>query len=97
MIKESFSSRQGDEVHLNDTMDEAASLSDRFGLTITFSSPDKKNYLEIVKILAEEMNLNFNIQELHKEAEAFALLKGNRTPRVARQFLVDYLQKSLNS
>lgn len=97
LIKESFSSRQGDEVHLNDTMDEAASLSDRFGLTITFSSPDKKNYLEIVKILAEEMNLNFNIQELHKEAEAFALLKGNRTPRVARQFLVDYLQKSLNS
>ena len=46
LVKETFSSREGNEVHLNDTMDEAASLSDRFGITITFSSPDKNKYLE---------------------------------------------------
>ena len=90
LIKESFSSREGDEVHLNDTMDEAASLSDRFGITITFSSPDKKDYLEIVQMLADEMKLEYDKDKLFKEAEAFALLKGNRTPRIARQFLVDF-------
>lgn len=91
LIKESFSSRAGDEIHLNDTMDEAASLADRFGITITFSSPDKNKYLEIVRMLADEMNLKYEEEKLFKEAEAFALLKGNRAPRVARQFLMDYL------
>ncbi len=94
LIKETFSSREGDEVHLNDTMDEAASLSDRFGITITFSSPDKKDYLEIVKQVMDEEKKPYNIDLLFKEAEAFALLKGNRTPRVARQFIVDYLARS---
>lgn len=91
LIKETFTSREGSEVHLNDTMDEAASLSDRFGITITFSSPDKKNYLEIVKKLADEMKFEYDEKTLFKEAEAFALLKGNRAPRIARQFLIDYM------
>ncbi len=92
LVKETFSSRAGDEIHLNDTMDEAASLSDRFGITITFSSPDKKTFLEIVKLLADEAKLKYDESELFKQAEAFALLKGNRAPRIARQFLVGYLQ-----
>lgn len=90
LIKETFTSREGSEVHLNDTMDEAASLSDRFGITITFSSPDKKNYLEIVRQLADEMKIEAG-DKLYKEAEAFALLKGNRAPRIARQFLTEYI------
>lgn len=96
LIKETFSSREGNEVHLNDTMDEAASLSDRFGITITFSSPDKKNYLEIVKQLADELNIKENKETLFKKAEAFALLKGNRAPRIARQFLIAYQANTLN-
>lgn len=90
LVKESFKAREGDEIHLNDTMDEAASLSDRFGITITFSSPDKKNYLKIVKMLADEMQFNYDEETLFREAESFALLKGNRAPRIARQFLIDY-------
>lgn len=86
LVKETFSGREGDEVHINDTMDEAASLSDRFGITITFSSPDKKDYLEIVRMLAIEAGITPN-EDLSKQAEAFALLKGTRAPRIARQFL----------
>ena len=96
LIKETFLAREGDEVHLNDTMDEAASLSDRFGITITFSSPDKKNYLEIVKQLAAELNIKEDEETLFKKAEAFALLKGNRAPRIARQFLTAYQANTLN-
>ncbi len=93
LVKETFSSREGNEVHLNDTMDEAASLSDRFGITITFSSPDKNKYLEIVKQLKDEMNNKADEETLFKEAEAFAILKGTRCPRVARQFLYDFASK----
>ena len=96
LIKETFASREGNEIHLNDTMDEAASLSDRFGITITFSSPDKKNYLEIVKQLADELNIKEDNESLFKKAEAFALLKGNRAPRIARQFLMAYQANTLN-
>lgn len=93
LVKETFSSREGNEVHLNDTMDEAASLSDRFGITITFSSPDKNKYLEIVKQIKDEMNIKADEETLFKEAEAFAILKGTRCPRVARQFLYDFASK----
>ncbi len=96
LIKETFLAREGNEVHLNDTMDEAASLSDRFGITITFSSPDKKNYLEIVKQLADELNIKEDEEKLFRQAEAFALLKGNRAPRIARQFLMAYQNNTLN-
>lgn len=80
---------------MNDTMDEAASLSDRFGITITFSSPDKKDYLEIVRRLADEFKLKYDEKNLFKEAEAFALFKGNRAPRIAKQFLIDYMAGNL--
>ena len=93
LVKETFSSREGNEVHLNDTMDEAASLSDRFGITITFSSPDKNKYLEIVKQLKDEMNIKADEETLFKGAEAFAILKGTRCPRVARHFLYDFASK----
>lgn len=93
LIKESFTSRAGDEVHLNDTMDESASLSDRFGITITFSSPDKKDFLQIVKLLADEYKIECDREILFKKAEAFAMLKGNRTPRTAEQFLTDYMSE----
>ena len=93
LVKETFSSREGNEVHLNDTMDEAASLSDRFGITITFSSPDKNKYLEIVKQLKDEMNIKADEETLFKEAEAFAILRGRRCARVGRQFLYDFASK----
>ena len=93
LIKETFTSREGSEIHMNDTMDEAASLSDRFGITITFSSPDKKDYLQIVKQIADDEKIDYDEDKLFKEAEAFALLKGNRAPRIARQFLIDYMNR----
>ena len=45
LVRETFSDREGDEVHANDTVQQLVSLSDRFGLTITFSRPDKAQYL----------------------------------------------------
>lgn len=90
LVKESFSSREGNELHLNDTIDELVSLSDRFGIMLTFSSLTKTEYLDIVKQIAQDCCIEIN-DKLFKEAEMFAALKSIRTPRTARQFIVDYM------
>lgn len=87
IVKESFGDREGDDVHRNDTMQETLSLSERFGLTVLFSKPDKKLYLKIVKELACRAGLAMDEKELEVQAEAFALRKGNRSARCAEQFI----------
>lgn len=87
LVKESFRDRAGDELHLNDTMQETMSLAARFGLTITFQKPDKDVYLAIVKSLAEEYGIEMAEEELVKKAEAHAIRKNGRSPRTARQFI----------
>lgn len=90
LVKESFSSREGSEVHYNDTMDEMTSLSDRFGIMLTFSLLTKQEYLDIVEKIAADCCIPVS-DELFKKAEAFAALKSIRTPRTARQFITDYI------
>ena len=87
LVKESFTDRTGDELHLNDTMQETMSLAARFGLTITFQKPDKDEYLSIVKSLAAEYNIEMDEEELFKKAEAHAIRKNGRSPRTAKQFV----------
>lgn len=87
LIRETFQSREGDELHLADTLQETLSLSDRFGLSITFSSPDKRQYLDIVHALAADRDLDVDPAELDLHAERWALERGGRSPRVARQFI----------
>lgn len=90
LVKESFSSRAGNEVHCNDTIDEIVSLSDRFGIMLTFSFLTKSEYLDIVKQIANDCGIEVN-DKLYFDAEKFAALKAIRTPRVARQFITDYI------
>lgn len=87
IVKESFGERDGDDVHRNDTMQETLSLSERFGLTVLFSKPDKRLYLKIVKELAHRTGIAMDEKELETQAEAFALRKGNRSARCAEQFI----------
>ncbi len=87
LVKETFSARQGDEVHRRDTMEELMSLSERFGLTVLFSKPPKALYLEIVSNLVRNTGLVIDQKELELKAEAFALAKGGRSGRVALQFV----------
>lgn len=87
LVKESFSDRDGDDVHRNDTIQELISLSERFGLRITFSKPNKYEYLEIVKGLAKLNSLDMSEEELEKEAERFAVGRSGRSARAAKQFI----------
>lgn len=87
LVKESGSDRQGDEISIGDKIQEIVSLSARFGLTITYSKPDKDLYCRIVHDLAERGGLALDEEKLYVRAEAFAIRHGGRNPRTAKQFV----------
>jgi len=87
LIKETLSDRAGDDIHESDTRQELMSLSARFGLTITFESPDRERYLYIVKQLAKRYGLELGEKELSVRSEAFAIRMGGRSARGAKQFV----------
>jgi predicted AAA+ superfamily ATPase len=88
IIKETWKDR-GDsgEVHGNDGMQERLSLADRFGLSITFTSPDKETYLEIVKGIALQEHLKIDETILAEEALRWDVRQKGRSGREARQFI----------
>ena len=87
LIKETLTDRTGDDIHESDTRQELMSLSARFGLTITFLSPDRDRYLHIVRELARQYGLENDEKELVVRSEAFAIRMGGRSARVAKQFV----------
>lgn len=87
IIRETAADR---EISGADAIDESMSLSDRFGLFVTFMKPDKQGYLDIVQKLADDKKLDVPEEKLFAAAERFALKRGGRSPRTARQF-VDWL------
>ncbi|QAT41812.1 ATP-binding protein [Aminipila luticellarii] len=87
LVKENMAERSGDDLHVNDTLQETLSLSARFGLTVTFQAPDQENYLDIVRHLAKEYKLTLPEKELCTKAEAFAIRNGGRSPRTAKHFV----------
>lgn len=88
LVKETFSERDGDDVHRNDTMQELISLSARFGLRVNFSRPDKKEFVRIAGELARQKGLSFDEKDFELKAERFVMTSGNgRSPRTAKQFV----------
>ena len=96
IVREKFYDRDGDDIHRNDTMQEIVSLSERFGIHITFQKPSKETYLHIVKMLAVQNGITLSTEELEAKAEQWALRRGGRSARLARQ-LIDELLASDDS
>ena len=80
-----------DDLHTNDTVQEKLSLVYRFGVSIFFSRPDKKQFNNIVKVLAERYNVDMSEEELFLEANKWELSHGGLSGRTAQQF-IDYLR-----
>lgn len=78
------------EIHVQDTLEEKLSLSDRFGLTLTYATPIQAEFLEIVDVLAERAKLKLAKEKLHERALAWAMQHNGRSGRTARQ-VVDFL------
>jgi predicted AAA+ superfamily ATPase len=88
IIKELWREREGlEDVGLNDALQEKRSLADRFGLTVTFSAPDKDEYLEIVRGIARREGLDAEMDGLEREAMQWEIRHSGRSGRAARQFV----------
>ncbi|MBQ0058674.1 MAG: ATP-binding protein [Lachnospiraceae bacterium] len=93
LIKENYDDKKGrrfDDMHASDTVEEKLSLAARFGVTIYFSSPDKKNFNQIVLSLAEKNGIHMDEAILLEEANKWEISHGGFSGRTAQQF-IDYL------
>lgn len=92
LVRERFSDKEDrdDDLHTNDTVQEKLSLSSRFGVSIYFESPSKKEFNEIVKALAKRNDINMTEDELVLEANKWELSHGGLSGRTAQQF-IDHL------
>ncbi len=92
LVRETFKDKadQDEELHTNDTVQEKLSLVARFGVTIYFGSPDKKQFQEIVKELAKQNQIDMPEEDLLLAANKWELSHGGLSGRTAQQF-IDYL------
>lgn len=89
LVRETFKDKEerNNDLHTNDTVQEKLSLVARFGVTIYFGAPDKKEFQNIVKTLAEKYQVQMPEEELLAEANKWELSHGGLSGRTAQQFI----------
>src|SRR5687768_16117317 len=84
----------GEEIHPGETSEEKVSLSERFGVWVSFYPFDQDEYLKIVDVWIEHFKVPGAGSEVaHKAALQWALMRGSRSGRVAWQFARDWAGK----
>ncbi|MGE3161518.1 MAG: ATP-binding protein [Burkholderiales bacterium] len=84
----------GDEIHPGETVEEKISLSERFGLWVSFYPFDQDEYLEIVAHWLKTLGCGPREAEAAREESLqWALQRGSRSGRVAYQFARDWAGK----
>ena len=88
----------GEEIHPGETVEEKISLSERFGLWISFYPFDQDDYLAIAGHWLQVLGCpEGEIQKARQEALQWALQRGSRSGRVAWQFARDYAGRNAAS
>ncbi|MEN6351222.1 MAG: ATP-binding protein, partial [Syntrophomonas sp.] len=89
LIRENWSDRKpsGEEIHISDTFQEKLSFADRFGIMISYQSPNQDEYLQIINELARKNNVTIPPEELKKLAIQWERKYHGRSGRTARQFI----------
>ena len=95
LIREKFSDKRelDDDLHSNDTVQEKLSLVARFGVTIYYGSPDKKEFQNIVRVLADKYHIHMPEADLLLEANRWELSHGGLSGRTATQFIANLRSK----
>jgi len=91
IIREYLDDSVQNELHLMDTKEEKLSLADRFGITITFMSPNQEGYLKIVESLARKCSISLDMDTLKSESIRWCTWHNGMSPRSAKQF-IDYIR-----
>jgi uncharacterized protein len=86
IINETWKDREGDDIHLNDTMSEKLSLSERFGIRVNFvTSKTSDDYYKIIEGILSTENIQFT-EDMKEEASRWEILYNGRSGRTAAQF-----------
>jgi len=87
----------GEEVHPSEAIEEKISLSERFGLWISFYPFDQEHYLQIVRHWLDYFGIHEMTALSRTEALQWALERGSRSGRVAWQFARDLAGRQQSS
>lgn len=89
LVREKWSDKEDrrEDLHTSDTVEEKLSLVNRFGVTICYVSPNKKQFEEIISVLADKHNVKMSKEELYMEANKWELSHGGLSGRTAQQFI----------
>lgn len=79
------------EVHPGEVVEEKISLSERFGLWVSFYPFSQEEYLIIVAQWLQSMGAKVALDDVRAQALLWALERGSRSGRVAYQFARDYV------
>lgn len=94
LIRETWSDRSDmskDELHRSDTMQEKLSLVARFGISINYSAPSKKEFENIVlNLAAKHREITLSKEEILAKANIWEMMNGGCSGRTAQQ-LINYL------
>ncbi len=93
LIKETWRDRDSDldELYRKDSMNETISLSDRFGLIITFMAPDQQQYLDIISHYLQKSGIKLDDDKLRILGRQWEVEHSGRSGRTAQQFVNYYL------
>jgi len=89
ILPEPMAENVSSEIHPEEAASDRLSLADRFGLTLSFYPFDQETYLRIVIHYAESLSLPVSREDLRRSALRWALYRGQRSGRAARQFVDD--------
>lgn len=91
LIKETWNDRNDQtntqDRHHSDTVEEKLSLVHRFGLTISYSKPMQKEYIDIVLGLAKRAGISMTDEEIIAQAKIWEMEQGGLSGRTAQQFI----------
>ena len=81
--------KRADDLHGGDGIQEKLSLAARFGVTIYYGSPSRKDFEEMVEVLARRAGVTMPKEELFALANRWELRHGMMSGRMAAQFIAD--------
>lgn len=88
LIRETWNDRQGEDIHVSDTRQEKYSLSERFGITLTYTTSNQEEYLNMVFKLAKMKGIEMPEDILREKALQWAMWNSGRSGRIAKQFVI---------
>ncbi len=83
------------QLHPSDAIEEKISLSDRFGLWLSFHPFTQQQYLDVVELALKRHEIELD-QDVSTQAIQFATQRGSRSGRIANQFATYWLGQSMD-